>query len=392
MGKHIAFFNIPALGHVFPTLAVVAELTRRGHRVSYSTIEGRRALVEPTGAALRPYRSLRPADTDPSLRVPARAGYISSTLLSFLDEAEAAFTQLEPVYRDDPPDLIVFDRMAFAGRVLGARLDVPTVQLWPMLVSNEHWSMGQALNAFDPADPVLHAYAVRLAEFLGEHCPALDPELFLSPQPDAQLAFYPRSFQYAGDLFGPGYSFVGPCLQPPPGRWHPPDDNDVLLVTLGTVYNARPDFYRACAEAFAGTRWRVVLAVGERIELSSLGRLPANVEVHRFVSQLDVLAHATAMVCHAGMGGIMEAMSFGLPVLAVPQTLEQEANALRVEQLGLGARLTSSDQLDPGTLKTAVEVMVKDPAIADGVAAMRSAVTATGGAPTAADTIERCLP
>lgn len=390
MGKHIAFFNIPAIGHVYPTLAVVEELTRRGHRVTYSTIEGRRATVQAAGATVHAYRSLRPPDSDPSLRAPSREGYISHTLLSFLDEAEAAYTQLAPVYRADRPDLIVYDRVAFAGRVLAERLNVPSVQLWPMLVSNEHWSMGQALNAFDPADPVLFAYLAKLEAFLGEHCPTLDPALFLSPQPQAQLAFYPRAFQYAGELFGPDYRFVGPCLRRAPGAWQPPGDGNVLLVTLGTVYNARPDFYRQCAEAFADSRWHVVLAVGERIDLAALGRLPANVEVHRFVSQLDVLAHATAMICHAGMGGVMEAMSLGVPVLAAPQTLEQEANAMRVEQLSLGARLPGED-LDPGTIKSAVEVTVKDPVIADGVGHLRRAVAAAGGTARAADVIEDCL-
>ncbi|GAA2365494.1 glycosyl transferase [Catellatospora methionotrophica] len=390
MGRHIAFFNIPAIGHVYPTLPVVEELTRRGHRVTYCTTEDRRATVEAAGAVVQPYRSLRPADHDPSLRVPCRGGYISQTLLSFLEEAEATYAQLAPRYRDDRPDLVVFDRMAFAGRVLAARLDVPAIQLWPMLVSNEHWSMGQALDAFDPADPVLLTYVSRLEAFLAAHCPTLDPAQFLSPRPEAHLAFYPRSFQYAGERFEPGYRFVGPCLRRAPGRWRPPRDRDVLLVTLGTVYNARPDFYRHCIEAFGGSDWHVVLGVGERIDLADLGRVPANVEVHRFVSQLDVLAHATAMVSHAGMGGVMEAMSLGVPVLAAPQTLEQEANALRIEQLALGARLPD-DHADPGAFKTAIELMVKDPSIMDGVDHMRRAITAAGGATRAADIIEQCL-
>ncbi|MDI1460950.1 glycosyltransferase [Catellatospora sp. KI3] len=390
MGRHIAFFNIPAIGHVYPTLAVVEELTRRGHRVTYATTGARAATVRAAGAAVREYRSLRPADTDPDLRAPSRDGYISQTLLSFLEEAEAAFTQLADDYHDDRPDLVVFDRMAFAGRVLAARLDLPTVQLWPMLVSNEHWNMGQALNAFDLGDPVLHTYLAKLEAFLSTHCPALPPDRFLTPTPEAHLAFYPRAFQYAGELFGPEYRFVGPCLRRTRPQWHPPGDRDVVLVTLGTIYNARPDFYRYCAEAFAGGDWHVVLTVGRRIDLDALGRLPANVEVHRFVPQLDVLAHAAAMVCHAGMGGIMEAMTFGVPVLAAPQTLEQEANALRVEQLGLGARLPA-DLADPAGLRSAIELMVKDPAIADGVGRLRDAVADAGGARRAADVIEQCL-
>jgi hypothetical protein len=34
---HIAFICLPAAGYVNPTLPVVAELVRRGHRVTYAT-------------------------------------------------------------------------------------------------------------------------------------------------------------------------------------------------------------------------------------------------------------------------------------------------------------------------------------------------------------------
>ena len=112
MGRHIAFFNIPAIGHVFPTLPVVEELTRRGHRVTYCTTEERRPVVEAAGAVVRPYRSLRPADHDPTLCAPARDGYISHTLLAFLEEAEATYAQLAPLFRHDRPDLVVFDPTA----------------------------------------------------------------------------------------------------------------------------------------------------------------------------------------------------------------------------------------------------------------------------------------
>lgn len=386
MGKHIAFFNIPAIGHIYPTLAVVAELVRRGHRVTYTTIDERRPLLESFGATVHSYRSLRPADSDPTPPVPPRSAYLSRTLLGFLDEATSVYAQLAPVYRDYPPDLVVFDRMAFAGRVLAEAMSLPSVQLWPMLVSNEHWSMGTV----DPDDPDIAAYAERLSSFLDAACPSLDPALFLSPSPSRHLAFYPRQFQYAGELFDQSYSFVGPCLRHPPDLWRAPGDEPVLLVTLGTIYNANVEFYRCCADAFADSPWHVVMAVGQRIDLAELGALPSNVEAHRVVPQLDVLAAAEAVVCHAGMGGVMEAVNFGVPVLAVPQTLEQEANASRVEALNLGTRL-SPDAVTPSAIRDAVEIMVKDPAIADGVVQLRRAIQASGGSPRAADVIEECL-
>ena len=52
---NIAFFCIPAHGHTNPTLAVVRELTARGHTVRYYTTEAFRAKVEAAGAVFVPF-------------------------------------------------------------------------------------------------------------------------------------------------------------------------------------------------------------------------------------------------------------------------------------------------------------------------------------------------
>ena len=52
---NIAFFCIPAHGHTNPTLAVVRELTARGHTVRYYTTEAFRAKVETAGAVFVPF-------------------------------------------------------------------------------------------------------------------------------------------------------------------------------------------------------------------------------------------------------------------------------------------------------------------------------------------------
>lgn len=393
MGSHIAFVNIPAVGHVYPTLAVVAELVRRGHRVSYTTIDRRAPILEAHGATVLRYRSTRPSDADPDLPRPKRSGFISQSLLNFVIEAEATLDQVGPAFRADPPDLVIFDRMAFAGRVIAAELGVPTIQLWPMLVSNEHWSMGTALDAFDPEDPVLAEYVKRLDALLARHGLAIEPEQFLAFDQLHQIAFYPRAFQYEGEKFDGSYAFVGPCVRPRPATpaWRPPGAAPVLLVTLGTIFNRNLDFYRTCLSAFVDTDWHVVLVVGERTDPAELGPRPPNVEIHQFAPQLDILAHARLLVCHAGMGGTMEALRLGVPLLAAPQTLEQEANAARIGELALGARIDTAD-LSPAWLRESVERVAGDAAVAAAVAAMRHEIAAAGGAPRAADVIEACVP
>ncbi|HEU4423167.1 MAG TPA: macrolide family glycosyltransferase [Pilimelia sp.] len=391
MRQHIAFVSIPSIGHVYPTLAVVAELVRRGHRVSYASVRSRAPVIEAAGARLVPYESRLAADSDRDLVLPDRADFLGRIWLTFLDEAETVLPQLEAAYATDPPDLVVYDAMAFAGRVLAAGRRLPSVQLRTGLLSNEHWSLA-ALAGFDPAHPAYLAYLARLDALLTRHGVPMSPEEFRNPPGQRQIVFLPRAFQYRGDSFDRRFSFVGPCIRPDPdpSRWRRPPGRPVLLATLGTVYNRHPAFYRACFAAFAGSPWHVVLAVGERTDPAELGPAPDNVEVHRVVPQLAVLAQASAFLSHAGMGGLMEAIRAGVPQVAVPQTLEQEANAQRLVELGLGVRLGAAG-LTPAGVRAAVDRVADDPIVVGRIAAMRQEIFTAGGAPRAADVVEASL-
>lgn len=55
--KHIAIFNIPAHGHINPTLALTASLVKRGYRVTYPVTDEFVKAVEETGAEPLNYRS-----------------------------------------------------------------------------------------------------------------------------------------------------------------------------------------------------------------------------------------------------------------------------------------------------------------------------------------------
>lgn len=393
MGSHVAFFNIPALGHLFPTLGVVEELVRRGHRVSYTAGADRASYVAAAGARVIPYTSTRPGDTDPEPRTPQRSEHVGRSLLNFLAETEHTLPQLEPPLLADRPDLVLFDRLAFAGHVFAHTHAVPAIQLWPMMVSAAEWSLGEVVPV-DWSHPTLDEYATRLDKFLADRgLTTLPAEEFLTPRVAHHLAFLPRAFQYSGDAFGAGYSFVGPCTAPRAGDppWTPPADGaPVALVSLGTLNNHWPDFYRLVFEAFAGTPWHVVLSVGRRLDPASLGTPPPNVAVMPVAPQLAVLAHAKVFVSHGGLGGLMEGVQAGVPQVAVARTLEQDLNAARVVETGIGAALRL-DGLTPALLRETVDRVAADPAIAAGVAAMRAQALAAGGAARAADVIESCL-
>jgi MGT family glycosyltransferase len=90
------------------------------------------------------------------------------------------------------------------------------------------------------------------------------------------------------------------------------------------------------------------------------------------------------------MGSTMEALYYGVPLVCVPQMLEQEANANRVAELGLGVRLDPHG-LTPEDLRAAVDAVRTDPATRAALDMMRGAIRRAGGAVAAADAIEAHL-
>jgi MGT family glycosyltransferase len=393
MSRHVAFFNIPALGHLYPTLAVVAELTRRGYRVSYTSTDARAPMIEAVGATLVPYLSSRPTENETWDPAPDRSEYLAHSLLSFLEEAELTLPQVEPVFDADPPDLVVYDRLSFAGRAFAARHRIPAVQSWPMLVSNEHWSLFRDVAPFDAGNPTFLTYLAKLAAFLSTQGLRIAAEDFLDePAPVLDLCYYPRAFQYRGERFDDRYRFVGPCPRPSTGTgWtRPADGTPLALVALGTLDNRHPEFFHACVEAFTAPGWHAVLAIGERLDPAAFRPHPAHVEIHQVVAQPDVLAHARAMVCHAGLNSVMEALYHGVPLVVVPRTLEQESNAARVVELGLGVALPP-DGVSAGLLRETVDRVAADPRIAQRVRELRGQMREAGGAVAAADAIESAL-
>jgi len=350
----------------------------RGHRVTYLTTPERVELIRQTGADVVVYRSTRPGDSDPAYRPPKS---IAAGLLSFVAEAEAILPQWESALLADRPDLVAFDRMGFAGGLLARKHNITAVQLWPMLVSGPQWTWA---GRFADDDPEWNAYLAHAAKLLADQGVPGD---LLAPEVARHIAFLPRAFQPHESLFDDRYQFVGPCLSSRGQMWRPPHDldgRDVVLITLGSLNNMDVGFYQRCFAAFAGTPWHVVMPIGQRFPVRRLGPVPPNFEVTRSVAQLDVLRHAKVFVSHAGLGGVLEAVSAGVPQVVLPRTPEQQANAARVAELGIG--------LDrPADLREAVAAVAQDRAVRQAVAELRLEIMASGGATRAADVIEECL-
>ncbi len=407
---HIAFICLPAAGHVNPTLPVVAELVRRGHRVTYATSATYEQAVHAAGAVfLESGEDLaaqfprfrgspggaRPGSSPPGMPGALAPGMMSGLLDRLLERAREEFPALLARLTADLPDAVCYDAMTLAGKMAAIKLGLPDIALLPSYASNEHFSMRELMPAGAPAE-MLAAWRQarqRIEDFAAGQ--GLDHfSLMEGPPASLNICFIPREFQPAGDTFDASFHFVGPSLGPrvTAGAWQPGSkDQPLVFISLGTTpLNDRPDFFRMCLQAFAASPWQVAMAIGDRVEVSELGPIPGNVDIRPAFPQLEVLRHADVFLSHTGMNSTMEALYFGVPLLAYPLQPEQEANARRVEDLHLGRRLPA-EGLSAALILTAAADLNRDPEVRRNLQAMSQHVRSAGGSTAAADAIEDYL-
>ncbi len=378
-----------------PTLSVARELIRRGHRVTYAVTEAVAPTAASTGASVIAYdTSLMSTVKPPATWADDEVG---RAFLQYVSEIIGTTGAIERQIEADRPDVIAYDSTVWApGRVLSRKWAVPSFQLLPVFASNEAFSLmeAQVEHAGHPQlaedHPAILTFKEMLASFLAEN--DIDPDesdAITTGKGERSLVFLPRSFQPCGETFGDDHAFIGPCHAQDDGEpeWTPPGDGrPIVFVSLGTVVNDQPEFFRTCAEALSGLPWHVVLAVGDALDDETAAALPPEFEVRRWVPYGDVLRHADVFVSQAGMGSIMRAGQHATPLVVVPFQPEQRINADRVAELGLGRRV-DPDGLTAERLREAVLAVAEDPAVRERVRALGADIEAAGGAERAADLI-----
>lgn len=389
---HACVVASTAPSHVLPHLAVVAELVRRGHRVSYVIGDRLAELVRPTGADVIACTSVLPGVGGSRDEWPDDA--IAGMRL-FLDEGIHVLPQLRAALDGDRPDVVLYDIGGFAGPVAAQRWGVPTVQLSPASVAWDGYAedlapvMGPLL-----ATPAGRDFEATFDAWLADTAPGLTRD-DMTVTPPRSLVLIPRVMQmHAARVDPTRYRFVGPCLDPhrvDERTWTtPPGDGPLVYAALGTAYHDRPDLYRNLIAAIDDLGWRLVLSRGSQVAAADLGPLPAGVHTYESVPQLAVLAAADAFVTHAGMGSATEALWFGVPTVAVPQAVDQFDNAARLADLGVGRHLTA-DPPSAAELRDALHAVVHAPDGAATLERIRADLRRRGGPGPAADAVEQAV-
>ncbi len=385
----IVFFCIPAHGHTNPTLGVVKELTARGHEVLYYSYQSFREKIEAAGAKFIPCDEYD-AELHLTREDATRLG--SDLKLSTRVLVDTTLALDDMVCREMErlkPDCIVADSMAVWGKAVAKKLGIPFVSSTTTFAFNQHsakvmkqsfrelLSMLLAMPKIQKDLKRLQAkgYPIRNVLDLISHENATDTIVYTSPE-----------FQPFSETFSDRYAFVGPILRSAEQVIEKRQEKLVYL-SMGTVNNDMLPLYRNCIQALKKSEYQVILSVGNQVDLSAFGTLPEHVEVYPSVDQIAVLQKADVFLTHCGMNSVSEALYFGVPLVLLPRTKEQEGVAERVRQLGAGMLLQDTA---PQAIRQAVDKLLTDPTYGKNAEAIAESFRACGGPKAAADKIESC--
>jgi MGT family glycosyltransferase len=150
-----------------------------------------------------------------------------------------------------------------------------------------------------------------------------------------------------------------------------------VYVTFCSVAGGLPNalaVYRAALDALAGLPARVLLTIGDALDVGALGPVPENTHIEAWVPQADVLADATLVVAHGGSGTTFGTLAAGVPLVIVPLFADQLVNAERAAAAGAALVVEPDRETERGMgtlgpqhaprLRAAIEIVLADPSYA----------------------------
>ena len=361
--KNIAFFCIPAHGHTNPMLPVAAELVKRGEKVRFYSFDEFEEKIRKTGAEFISCSSYLPKLTKEEEE---RVKSISTTEMSIQDIRITLKMNdfLENEFKTFKPDVVYTDSVCFWGKLNAWKFEVPMVVSTSTFAFNQLSSKYMKYSSAEMKDMIfglpkiskelktLRPYGYKVKSAIS---------LIQSDNYTDSIVYTSKRFQPYAESFSNHYLFAGPSVfsdvLPQKEKEKP-----LIYISLGTVINERPDFYKNCIKGLKDMNADIIISYGRYMDKNLLGELPENVNAFHYVDQLDILSKADVFITHCGMNSVSESLYMAAPMVLYPQTSEQNAVARKVSELGAGIMLT--DDSAEG-IKNAVQQILDNKSYAD---------------------------
>ena len=413
--RHIGLICPEISGHLNPMTTLGRELQRRGYRVSLIGIPDGRGKAERAGLEFVPIG----ASDNP---VGSRAKFVAElgelhgraalrfTIEHFRRAGLVQFRDAPDAIRDAGIDGLLIDQVSAAAGAVADYLDLPYVTICNALAANYDNDVPPLVTAW-PYRPTLSGRCRnRLGYAVLDH--TLRPitrlvhrqraEWGLAPVPPgeptfsslAQIAQQPAVFDFPRDRLPACFHYTGPFHDDRSGDpidfpYERLTGAPLLYASMGTLQNRQDKVFTAIATACRGLPAQLVLSLGNPRQ-TALPDLPGSPLVVPYAPQLELVKRSALVITHAGLNTVLETLTQGVPMVAIPVTNDQPGVAARLGRLGAGEVVPLAG-LRADRLRAAVQQVLAEPRYRERAAAIQQEIRAFDGVRRAADIAEQAL-
>ncbi len=239
----------------------------------------------------------------------------------------------------------------------------------------------------------IQAMAIEYLESKGIHPDTSDVYWRVSKL--AYMSQIPAALDFPGDHYPAHFHRTGPFhdgagREPVAFPWERLTGAPLIFASMGTLQNGQADTFRAILAATERPGYQVVLSVGMNTAPESLALAQPDTVVVQRAPQLELLKLAKLCVTHAGMNTTLEALTRGVPLVAIPITNDQPGVAARILASGTGLFLPLA-QLNAEALRGLVDEVLGTPSYRERALAMKAAIAEVDGLGMAAELIEKAF-
>jgi len=409
---HFGVLCPPLEGHLGPMIALSRELFHRRHRITFFSIPDAEARIAKEGLD---FHTIGFSDWPiGSLAQVLQPVGKSSGVSGFRATLRAYQRLMETVYREVPPaiktlgiEMLITDQTERIGRTIAEVTGTPFITVCNAMALNREieippfftlWNYKQTWRArirnqfgyqlYDrlskPMQDTINAY--RREQGLPQHH-IVDNSF----SPLAQISQQPKGFDFPRTNLPRSFHYVGPMRTSEPASIPFPykklTGQPLIYASIGTIQSRSIGIFHTIAEACTEQNVQLILSLGGNLSVDDLTPLPGNPIVVQYAPQAELLNRAKLCITHAGLNTTLEALTHGVPLIAIPITNDQPGVAARIAYTGTG-EVIPLKKLNSSDLRKVIERVLTQNSYRQAALRMGDQIQQSGGVTRAADIVE----
>jgi len=338
----ISVYTFPFRGHTLQATKIANYLSSKGHKVMFDTHpDFFKYLSKEIIKKETLYTYLTPQDNIDKDTLLNCAEGILLTSKNYLQDFENSC---------EKPDLIIFDSMAYWGKLIANKYNINSVSLitiQPFTHQNFIDYSYKYLNTYSSAfkSPQMFLRSLHIFQEIVKKKYNL-PNNFvfddiLCATGKSNLVLMPKSIcKFSKDL-NDSYKLFSPIIDY--DKKDIKKEKSVYLAT-GSIINDL-DFLQKCINTLLSLNIKVYVSAGKfASKLNNIYIDCKNIYVYEFAPQMEILEKCSVFITHGGSNSICEAIYCEAPMIVIPFTNDEFINADMVEELGIGIKINNFEK------------------------------------------------